>query len=29
MIEWLLTPKQIAKRKKIKSNMDFFPYRCK
>jgi hypothetical protein len=25
----MLTPKVIAHRKKIKSNMDFFPYRCK
>lgn len=29
MIEWMLIPKYIAKKKKIKSNLDFFPYRCK
>lgn len=25
----MLTPKLIAKRKKIKSSLDFFPFRCK
>lgn len=29
MFEWMLIPKVIAQRKKIKSNLDFFPYRCK
>lgn len=29
MFEWMLTPKFIARRKKIKSNLDFFPYRVK
>lgn len=29
MFEWMLTPKFIAKRKKVNTNLDFFPFRVK